>query len=93
MNSHLQHLIVEMKINFKKSIVFVFFAIILFTFIGCNTNNNIDETNATETLQSKNKVMETIPTEPKNIDEDKSKSVAKENIEKKPIDIFANLKS
>ena len=59
-----------MKINFKKSIVFVFFAIILFTFIGCNTNNNIDETNATETLQSKNKVMETIPTEPKNIEID-----------------------
>ena len=29
----------------------------------------------------------------KNIDRDKSKNVTKENIEKKPIDIFANLKS
>ena len=31
--------------------------------------------------------------EMKNIDRDKSKNVTKENIEKKPIDIFANLKS
>ncbi|MFX4235614.1 hypothetical protein ACN2EP_06330 [Aliarcobacter butzleri] len=38
--------------------------------------------------KSKNKST----TELKNIDKEKSKNIVKENIEKKPIDIFVNLK-
>lgn len=56
----------------------------------CKNKTGLSEQNLSFFLRkSKNK---NIP-ELKNIDRDKSKNVTKENIEKKPIDIFANLKS
>ncbi len=56
----------------------------------CKNKTGLSEQNLSFFLRkSKNK---NIP-EMKNIDRDKSKNVTKENIEKKPIDIFANLKS
>lgn len=55
----------------------------------CKNKTGLSEQNLSFFLRkSKNK----IATELKNIDRDKSKNVTKENIEKKPIDIFANLK-
>lgn len=56
----------------------------------CKNKTGLSEQNLSFYLRkSKNKA---IITELKNIDKDKSKNVIKENIEKKPIDIFANLK-
>lgn len=55
----------------------------------CKNKTGLSEQNLSFYLKkSKNKVS----TELKNTDEEKSNKVVKENIEKKPIDIFANLK-
>ncbi|MCT7908744.1 hypothetical protein N5915_04155 [Arcobacter lacus] len=56
----------------------------------CKNKTGLSEQNLSFYLRkSKNKA---IITELKNIDKDKSKNVLKENVKKKPIDIFANLK-
>ncbi|WP_323586747.1 hypothetical protein [Aliarcobacter butzleri] len=56
----------------------------------CKNKTGLSEQNLSFFLRkSKNKA---IITELKNIDKDKSKNVLKENVKKKPIDIFANLK-
>ena len=55
----------------------------------CKNKTGLSEQNLSFYLKkSKNKTI----TELKNIDKEKSKNVIKENIDKKPIDIFANLK-
>lgn len=56
----------------------------------CKNKTGLSEQNLSLFLRkSKNKTT----TKVKNVDEEKSKNVLKDNIEKKPIDIFANLKS
>lgn len=58
--------------------------------VKCKNKTGLSEQNLSFYLKkSRNKTT----TEAKNIDKEKSKNVIKENIEKKPIDIFANLKS
>lgn len=55
----------------------------------CKNKTGLSEQNLSFFLRkSKNKTS----TKPKNIDEENSKNELKKNIEKKPIDIFANLK-
>ena len=55
----------------------------------CKNKTGLSEQNLSFYLRkSKNQITPEV----KNIDRDKSKNVVKENIEKKPIDIFANLK-
>lgn len=55
----------------------------------CKNKTGLSEQNLSFYLKkSKNKVSREL----RNTDEEKSKNVAKENVEKKPIDIFANLK-
>ena len=55
----------------------------------CKNKTGLSEQNLSFYLKkSKNK----ITTEPKSINKEKLKNAVKENIEKKPIDIFANLK-
>ena len=55
----------------------------------CKNKTGLSEQNLSFYLRkSKNKTT----TKPKKIDENKSENTQKENIEKKPIDIFANLK-
>ncbi|MCT7610610.1 hypothetical protein N5U14_07100 [Aliarcobacter butzleri] len=55
----------------------------------CKNKTGLSEQNLSFYLKkSKNKST----TELKNIDKEKSRNIVKENIEKKPIDIFANLK-
>ena len=55
----------------------------------CKNKTGLSEQNLSSYLKkSKNKTT----TEVKDIEKEKSKNVEKENIEKKPIDIFANLK-
>lgn len=55
----------------------------------CKNKTGLSEQNLSFFLRkSKNQVKQEV----KNIDKNKSKNVVNENIEKKPIDIFANLK-
>lgn len=55
----------------------------------CKNKTGLSEQNLSFYLKkSKNK----ITTKPKKIDENKSENILNKNIEKKPIDIFANLK-
>ncbi|MFW2525456.1 hypothetical protein ACN5O8_06985 [Aliarcobacter butzleri] len=55
----------------------------------CKNKTGLSEQNLSFYLRkSKNKTI----TEPKDINKNKSENTQKENIEKKPIDIFANLK-
>ena len=56
----------------------------------CKNKTGLSEQNLSFYLKkSKNK----ITTKPKNIDKENSENIPNKNIEKKPIDIFANLKS
>lgn len=56
----------------------------------CKNKTGLSEQNLSFYLRkSKNKTI----TEPKDINKNKSENTQKKNIEKKPIDIFANLKS
>ncbi|RZV14510.1 hypothetical protein D3M61_04530 [Aliarcobacter butzleri] len=56
----------------------------------CKNKTGLSEQNLSFYLRkSKNKIIQEI----KNTDKEKSKNVIKENIDKKPIDIFANLKN
>lgn len=55
----------------------------------CKNKTGLSEQNLSFYLRkSKNQVTQEV----KNIDKNKSKNIVNENIEKKPIDIFANLK-
>ena len=63
--------------------------VIEFLKVKCKNKTGLSEQNLSFYLKkSKNQ----ITPEPKDINKNKSKNVIKENIEKKPIDIFANLK-
>ncbi|MCT7567829.1 hypothetical protein [Aliarcobacter butzleri] len=55
----------------------------------CKNKTGLREQNLSSYLKkSKNKITKEV----KNIDKENSKNTSKENIDKKPIDIFANLK-
>ena len=55
----------------------------------CKNKTGLSEQNLSFYLRkSKNKTI----AEPKDIEKEKSRNIVKENVEKKPIDIFANLK-
>ena len=56
----------------------------------CKNKTGLSEQNLSFYLKkSKNKIIPEL----KNIEKEKSTNIVKENIEKKPIDIFANLKT
>ena len=83
-DEHLEDINKLLELNYSQK------QVIEFLKVKCKNKTGLSEQNLSFYLKkSKNKTT----TEVKDIEKEKSKNVEKENIEKKPIDIFANLKS
>ncbi len=82
-DEHLEDINKLLELNYSQK------QVIEFLKAKCKNKTGLSEQNLSFYLKkSKNKITQEV----KNIDKDKSNKVEKENIEKKPIDIFANLK-
>lgn len=83
-DEHLEDINKLLELNYSQK------QVIEFLKAKCKNKTGLSEQNLSFYLKkSKNKTT----TKVKNVDKDNSKNILKENIEKKPIDIFANLKS
>lgn len=82
-DEHLEDINKLLELNYSQK------QVIEFLKVKCKNKTGLSEQNLSFYLKkSKNQITQEV----KNTDKEKSKNVAKENIEKKPIDIFANLK-